>query len=468
VKKITFFLLFYTCAMAWGQAQPCNCNNQFDFLKNYVETNYAGFSDKLQLFTVAAYNKHTGAIKAKLPRAKKEAHCLYLLSKWLEFFKDGHIQLGYHGNVNTDDTATVKQLLAKAERILLKPAQLKSLSKKNNIEGIYWFRDSSYKIAVVHAPTSFRDYAAVVLQSKTNLWQPGMVKFELKQNGKNKFDCIFYYRDHHAALPDYVYNNGIFNNNEWIKEGATPSPQAQQQQDAPLVYSKTISDKTHYIRIGSFDASYGTDVDSLLRADSSTLNNTPNLILDLRGNGGGADFVYAPLLPYLYTNAINTIGADVLATKDNIEAWQPLLSNPDLPDATKQWVKKLLANMQANIGRFVSVADDETLILRSIKKYPEKIVILIDNGCASTTEQLLLAAMQSKKVTLMGQPSAGVLDYANMRNRPLPCLPYTLSYATTRSRRVPEQAIDNKGIAPAVVLNRDTDWIYAAQQYMEL
>ena len=92
----------------------------------------------------------------------------------------------------------------------------------------------------------------------------------------------------------------------------------------------------------------------------------------------------------------------------------------------------------------------------------------MDKGCGSTAEEFLLAARQSKKVILMGQPSAGVLDYANMRGAKMQQLPYALYYATSRSRRVDiGEGIDNKGIMPQILLGSQEDWVETVQDYLE-
>jgi hypothetical protein len=51
---------------------------------------------------------------------------------------------------------------------------------------------------------------------------------------------------------------------------------------------------------------------------------------------------------------------------------------------------------------------------------------------------------------LFGQPSAGVLDYANVRVFALPSGKCFMAIPTTRSRRLPKNPIDNVGITPDV------------------
>ena len=124
--------------------------------------------------------------------------------------------------------------------------------------------------------------------------------------------------------------------------------------------------------------------------------------------------------------------------------------------------------MEAHKGEWINWSDDGTYSNFTRLPYPQKVVVLIDAGCASTTEQFLLEARQSSKVTLMGQNTSGTLDYSNWVESPLVCFPYVLRYPTTRSRRIDVgQGIDNIGIKPNRYLNPKENWVKAAVQELE-
>lgn len=232
--------------------------------------------------------------------------------------------------------------------------------------------------------------------------------------------------------------------------------------------SKKLDNKTLYLKITSFSPSYEKKIDSLLKANEDALKTMPNLILDLRGNNGGTDVSYKPILPYIYTNPVKDIGVDLYATEANIEGWKKNATNPDLSDDERRWYKGAIANMEAHKGQWINWSDDGTFSDFATLPNPSKIVILIDGSCASSAEQFLLDTRQSSKVTLMGQNTAGTLDYSNWVPSPLVCYPYVLRYPTTRSRRIDAgQGIDNVGIKPNRYLNPKEDWIKAAVQELE-
>jgi len=170
----------------------------------------------------------------------------------------------------------------------------------------------------------------------------------------------------------------------------------------------------------------------------------------------------------VYTGPIKHIGNDLLSTDANIAGWKNILNDNDRSEENKQSLRKTVASLEANRGKMVMNANDFDITGYKIQPNPAKVVILIDNNCASTTEEFLLQSRQSKKVTLMGQNTSGTLDYSNVIQAPFSCMPYVLNYSSSRSRRVDVgQGIDETGIKPAVYLQEKDDWIKKAQETLE-
>ena len=62
--------------------------------------------------------------------------------------------------------------------------------------------------------------------------------------------------------------------------------------------------------------------------------------------------------------------------------------------------------------------------------------VLVDNACASSCEEFLLAARQSFHVKLIGRNNYGALDYSNLRRHTLPSGVRQLQYATSRAQEI--------------------------------
>lgn len=463
MKIITNSILILLFFSTRTFAQNCNCQQEFQYVKEKIEKNYAGYRDKVNPKTQAKYQKYTLQLMNQSKKITYTPHCIYLISQWLEFFKDGHVEIGRNRMSKEKYAEDQKRLIQNIEQLSIPDSKLHSLQFAKSVEGIYWNRDSTLKIAVISNKNSFRDYAGVILTSKNSSWKPGTVNLELKLQKDTLKGIEFdkYYTPVTTVLkvnPDAL--------GDWQRLG-TARAQTEKIQTID-VYSKALSDQTFYIKIGTFNQRNAKNIDSMIRANQSTIEKTPNLILDLRNNGGGADFSYKPLMPYLYTNPIKEIGPNILSSDDNISGWKALLMMNDIPEQQKVFIREKIALMEQHKGEFVKMGEDNEIIIDNPSLFPKKIVILVNKGCGSTTEQFLLTAKQSQKITLMGEASAGVLDYANVRDISFSCMPYAIHYATSRSRRVDiGQGIDNIGIKPDVELNMGQNWITAAQQFLE-
>jgi hypothetical protein len=108
--------------------------------------------------------------------------------------------------------------------------------------------------------------------------------------------------------------------------------------------------------------------------------------------------------------------------------------------------------MKRHLGRYVANGDRPFGFDRrdSVLPSPKRIAVLMDN-VGSTAEQFLLAARQSRKVTLFGyRNSAGVLDFANVVETVTPSGRFKIQWATSRSMRLPDDPVDPDGIPPDI------------------
>ena len=261
-----------------GYSQQCNCEEKFLFIKHEIETNYAGYTDKVNAKTKAAYEKLTAETLKKVSRTKKEAYCLAALKDWLDFFKDGHVQLFDPRQPNMNDTVAINDRIKKTEIIDLSPERLKQLENSiDHEEGIYYSVDSSYKIAIVKSKNEFRDYAGVMVDSKYDVWRPGRVKLELKKINDSTYRAILYMRDHSYRAQKYYFNGTNLDGSNWKKVNK-PQPaianKAYSQFHFERVNAKKLGDNTLYIQVGTFALSNTRAVDSVFKANESVLRTT--------------------------------------------------------------------------------------------------------------------------------------------------------------------------------------------------
>ena len=224
-----------------------------------------------------------------------------------------------------------------------------------------------------------------------------------------------------------------------------------------------LSAKTLVLTLKSFRDANRDPLVALIKKNHAVLASRRNWIIDVRGNGGGSDSSYLPLLPWLMTDEMVDAGQEILATPENIIGWErfcDILSPGD--KVCKEFEDRGIARMRkAAPGQYVPQDDVGRITFERVKglepRRPTRVAILIDHGCGSSCEELVLAARQSFQVKLIGRSTYGSLDYSNVRPHELPSGQRRLWYATTRSNRIPDLPVDLSGIQPDIYLPVDTN-----------
>jgi C-terminal processing protease CtpA/Prc len=227
-----------------------------------------------------------------------------------------------------------------------------------------------------------------------------------------------------------------------------------------------LDSQTLLFKLPSMGASYKGLIDSILSQKKPLLETHSNLIIDCRGNSGGAMNAWHGLKPYLYTGPVLTDGILYWASEDNAKFMLATIK-PGMPKAQKRYYRKIASEMKKKPGAFVGTMNARREQLKAILPNPAKVVILVNNRSASSTEAFVLWAQQSKKVTIMGEQTAGVADYGSNCSLSVPCHNWLFSYPIARSNRVADgRGIDNIGIEPNVLLNEQTgDWVEFARKW---
>ena len=238
--------------------------------------------------------------------------------------------------------------------------------------------------------------------------------------------------------------------------GAEPAKQASTRDDTPRV--QWLSPQTALLTLPSFDPKLREAVEQLLAKNHAELARRPNWIIDVRGNGGGSDSVYASVLRWTGPLVAADTQVEYLSTAANIEATRQVcaLFAPGDAECEKSMQNERERMQSVAPGSWVlQQAGDAYLTTRQPAlepKRPARVAILVDDACVSSCEQFLLDVRQSFSVKLVGQHSRGTLDYSNLRPHVLPSGRRTLMYAVTRTKRMPGMPVDGIGVMPDVYL----------------
>lgn len=228
-----------------------------------------------------------------------------------------------------------------------------------------------------------------------------------------------------------------------------------------------LDSQTSLLTLPSMSNGYKSLVDSMLHANDPALRSKPFLIIDCRNNGGGSDNTWASIKPYLVTQPVVTDGRQYWASEDNANYLIEIAGKKETDKKTRKYLKSVAADMKKRPGTFVGTMDARRE--RSVVPLPNprKVVIMVNQRSASSTENLVLWARQSKKVTVMGSPTAGIADYGNLYAAVAPCRDWELWLPMMRSNRVADgRGIDNVGLQPDVKPEgEEGDWVEYARKW---
>ncbi len=452
-------------------SQNCDCSSNFDWLKKTFEENDAGFSYSIENKGAQAYKQHNDIYHEKTKRTTNSSECAEALNAWLRFFRSSHIGLRSI-NQNTVTELSNKEILQQykdSEKVnvdLKKFRKYLESKKEIDFEGI-WV-SGAYKIGI----KKYEDtYIGFIIEADGVYWTEGQIKFKINSDNSSEY----YMRDHTKR----VFSSTELLGNNYLQTGSitlqrtapklNANPKIEQyfkSISSKKPYFELINEQTSYLRIPTFTGSEKPVIDSVISVNKEVILKTPNLIIDIQNNGGGSDRSFKELLPILYTNPIREVGMEFLSTPLNNGRMLDFINNPKwgLTEKEKKWAKESYDRLNKQIGSFVNLDGTDVIIhtYDTIHSFPKNVGIIINENNGSTAEQFLLATKQSKKVKLFGTTTAGVLDISNMHFVKSPSGEFELGYCLSKSFRIPEMAIDDKGIQPDYYIDKSIpkyEWI---------
>jgi len=468
------------------KSQTSECLKDFDFLVQKIKADYPGYQDKVTQESANELHKLEQSIREKM-RLYPDS-CGKFLSSYSGWFKDNHLRIQrIWSSSGLGKSITSKPIFFTGNV----DSFFYQIQNRDSIEGIW--HSFGGDVAIIYN-TDLREYSGISVSYRG--YEKNQVVFRLSHRSGNEFKLISY-----PYYNDFVAINGkaslrlqnkvielhedtrfVKKTNSVVSDNALLYSYIPEYPNGANVYPLALSlgDSTFYLRIPSF---MDDNAEVLTRKHWDEITSKPNLIIDIRNNGGGQDNYFQILTDLIYNNPYESKGVEWYATENNIRMYEKAIEDGEIRDGEEgiTWAKTLLEEMKKNKGKFVIhplMGSDKTIINDTVYKYPSRVGIIINEGNASSAEQFLLEARMSSKTVLFGNcNTAGVLDYSNAISENLPSGKFRLIFPMTRSRRLPENPIDNIGITPDVIIpfpsnyqlyDRLDQWVYYVKSYLEL
>lgn len=472
MKQLFILISLFTINSAFGQ-QNCSCETAIENLISKIESDYPGFTEKTK--DTIVYNSFKKQLREEA-NTKDETLCFQVLKKYTSFFKDGHIWLSPVIALDDKEAKTAEFIEVDMDKF-----SKDSKSKINTIEGIWEYssidnEEVNFKVGIIKNKNE--GYTGFAIPTNLKNSKTKRVLFKLLPN--DKYESHFPDKTKHIG--DYeTYNNTLLYfktiRRTLIKENKTSKISEKEIEkkigELQGFRIRQLSDKTVSITLPSFDYPFVEIINNLIEENRNLIEKSKYLIIDIRGNAGGTGNAFQELLPYIMTNSIRDMSIEFLATPTLIKGLESYIESIKDAKESQEEIKETTEEInifKKHLGEFVNT-DKNTFTIQKIdfaKKSPKYVVILINKEVASSGEDFVIAAKQSKKVKVLGTPTYGAIDYASVREFDFGCSNYKLYLPTFRSLRLPEYPIDNIGIQPDIYLDKTvTDWIKFAQEYLE-
>ncbi|MGE8202956.1 S41 family peptidase [Heyndrickxia sp. NPDC080065] len=202
----------------------------------------------------------------------------------------------------------------------------------------------------------------------------------------------------------------------------------------------------------------------LLNEYKEELDSCIQLIIDVRVNYGGSDSSYFSLLPYIFEDRLVNLNLEdgehmlINCTERTYELetkyFKDALSEIE-DEETRKIYSIFMREWEKNRGKgFVQFdfSDIEENTVIQGRTNPKDIIVLTDTTCGSSGDSFVEICKRSSKVTVIGRPTAGLNDYANLAIMKWNDL-FELWYPTSRLSRIDKgEGMTGVGIKPNIYI----------------
>lgn len=187
---------------------------------------------------------------------------------------------------------------------------------------------------------------------------------------------------------------------------------------------KLLRDNVAYLQFADFADEVA--IQQLYTDNAALLRNSDYLIIDVRGNGGGTDTAFLPLLKFCLPegkqladmkDGIFDSGIEINYSERTCDSRLQMFEEykkMDIPDETRLIIQQMMDELIENRGKgFVEETSEDYDFPDIGLEIPKKIFIITDQRCRSSGDAFVDIMRKSEKVTVVGRPTLGIMDFSN-------------------------------------------------------
>jgi len=258
--------------------------------------------------------------------------------------------------------------------------------------------------------------------------------------------------DQHIQLVTEAFEKAKWNliDKTLVKEDTTLLTKTGHFEYDPKPVSCKVDSLTWLIRVTSCDPDFYEGTVNAL--EQFLASDCVNLIIDIRGNGGGGDNVWKRYYDLLYDHPHKPEISWHRNTPKNLLYWKEMLKlQPKSP-----WNLQLIERCEASKKKFVKLNESDSGDNRQPTSRIKRAAVLIDCFTASAAESLAkFVKKESDRAKVYGIWNTSGCDLTgNCRTEPLPNSRFGVFYATTVDSGFYEKDFSSEGlgIAPDVII----------------
>ncbi len=469
MKALLFFFLWIGL-VSFSKAQECRCSEVMQKALIEVETNLASYQHQVVLAKrQGIYQKHRRYILKHAGKITDKKRCTGLLALYLSFFRDEHLFVRYaqeHYTFNSrQDTAAVKAFFRSDESFALPEV------KNKGYQGTWFSADGKSTIRIVPDKQDYRQLVGLIEEGDGFYWWTGQIRLEFVSLLEGETRCLVW---SNSRFPKCYkvrrHGNTLEIGPYWRfyreRPVVQPAPVAN---ESPFQF-EILSEQTTCLRLPDFELKYFPLIDTLVANHLHEMTSRPNLIIDLRNNGGGGDRSFQALLPFVSDKLLvpEPYSASVWVSDSNLAYYERTLFDFAETRADSLAEIRYIDWLKEYRGKFTP-PDTGSSWLDTLYARPLRVAIITNNGCASSTEGFLVIARESAKVIHYGTPTLGAISYGDWRKVDVPELEAWFSLTTKRMVFINDQDFESIGLIPHKMLDpeQEADWIRQVMENLE-